>query len=113
MPQERVEVRLASSTAFRLYHSTSVGFSSGAYAGSRSTTSHDRWVASQARIAWLPCAGSPSQPRTGSARLSQRRNRGAGLALGDQAVDYGKQNQRITLASRSPATRDFALRHSV
>jgi hypothetical protein len=34
--------------------------SSGAYAGSRSTTSHERWLRIQARMAWLQWDGSPS-----------------------------------------------------
>jgi hypothetical protein len=37
----------------RLDHSPSTGLRSGAYAGSRSTTSQDRWVRSQASIARL------------------------------------------------------------
>src|SRR4029453_10345202 len=46
--------------AWRLAHSGSTGLRSGAKAGSGSTTSQDRWPRSQARIAWLRWAGSPS-----------------------------------------------------
>jgi pimeloyl-ACP methyl ester carboxylesterase len=47
----------------RLDHSASTGFSSGAYPGSRSATSQDRWQRSQAAIARLRWAGSPSHSR--------------------------------------------------
>src|SRR5215217_9374197 len=72
--QGRREVRLANSTAFRLDHSPSVGFSSGAYAGSRSTTSQDRWVFNQARIAPLRWDGSPSHNKVAFSPPRNRRN---------------------------------------
>jgi hypothetical protein len=51
---------LANSLPLRLAHACSTGFSSGAYPGSRSTTSQSRSVARNAAIAQLRWAGSPS-----------------------------------------------------
>src|SRR5215218_1928200 len=59
-PPSPSQARLASSLPFRLAHSCSAGFSSGAYPGSRSTTSQSRCEATNAAIAVLRWAGSPS-----------------------------------------------------
>jgi hypothetical protein len=68
------EQRLASSTAFRHDHSPSTRFSSGAFAGSRSTTSQDRCVVSQARIAAERWAGSPSHNNVAFSPPRKRRS---------------------------------------
>ena len=78
------EARLASSTAFNHDHKPSTGFSSGAQAGSRSTTSQDRWVFSQPRMAVLrwaaarPTAGWPS-PAEEAAQLARDFDQAVGV----------------------------------
>ena len=63
--------RLASSTALRLDHKPSTGFSSGAYAGRRSTTSQCRWRFSQARMTVLRWAGNLGLADPGGEQLGR------------------------------------------